>query len=228
MSKFLRYLIYLIAAPVLTVAAYLFAALIGGLIPASVPTVQADEGAEPVTIYLTGTLLHTDIAIPATADVRERYSFLGETAFPLDHPELKYLVFGWGSKAFYTETADYSDIKFQTAWKAATGDEAVLHIGPAGNLETSEDVHAITLTSAQFDRLLDFVDSYFERTSGMPNLLVGESFGFGDVFYRSRGNFNLLNPCNVWVSSALRAAGLNSGIWTPTSYSLLISQKLYN
>jgi len=228
MIRIIKFSICLVAAPVLLVMAYLIVAVIGGLIPASLSTAQAVDESKPVTIYLTGTLLHTDIAVPATRKLREQYGFLRATGFPLDNPNLKYLVFGWGSEVFYTETADYADIKFATAWKAATGDRAVLHIGPAGDLSQSPDVTPLHITENQLEELLEFIDSHLENQFGEPELVEGASFGYGDVFYRAKGNFNLLNPCNVWVSAALRAAGLRSGIWTPTSYSLLISQKLYN
>ena len=76
--------------------------------------------------------------------------------------------------------------------------------------------------------MLNSIDRYFVRKADQPVLLRNKTFGFGDRFYKAEGHFNLLNPCNVWVSEIMKNAGMGSGLWTPTSYSLLLSQYLYN
>jgi len=231
MRRIFQVIATVIGLPFGLVALYLLLALLGGLIPASFntsATASIENGDDDkVTIYLTGTLLHTDIAVPVNAETRERFAFLETTHFPVEADGLAYFVIGWGSEAFYTSTADYSDMELAIAWKAVTGDKAVLHIGPAGNLSKSQDVTAISINRQGLTSMLDYFESYLIHEDGQPALLKGQSFGYGDVFYRARGNFNLLNPCNVWASGALRQAGLVTGIWTPTSYSLLLNQALY-
>lgn len=225
MHRFLKTVLILCLAPIALLCGYLFLALIGGIIPASLGT-ESREG-ETIDLYLTGTLLHTDIAIPVTPDTKAYFSFLAETEFPLNTPALKYFVVGWGSQAFYTQTADYSDIAFSTTWKAITGDDAVLHIGPAQDLEFDESVTKVTVDREGLMNLLKFIDKTLKKNGEKPDLLIGATFGFGDVFYKAHGNFNIFNPCNVWLSGALREAGLPSGIWTPTSYSVALNLWVY-
>ena len=68
----------IVLTPFLLAALYLLAAVIGAIIPASMDAQSIDENGENVTIYLTGTLLHTDIAIPVTPYTRKWFSYLAE------------------------------------------------------------------------------------------------------------------------------------------------------
>lgn len=226
--KWLKRTILFAVLPLIPVCLYLFAALLGGLIPASFKQAETDDRFLEQPIYLVANMLHADIAIPINSLSLEQFSFLREAGVPLENPGLKYLVIGWGSKAFYTSTKDYSDMEAGTVWQAATGDAAVMHVGPAGELSQVADLVPIKISEKGFARLLAFMRKYFKKEDGHPKLIEGASFGYGDVFYESSGHFHLFNPCNVWVSSALQKAGLSSGIWTPTTYSLMLNHYLYN
>ena len=217
----------LIASPILLVVGYLFAALIGALIPASGKSLDSSAKMLAEPIYLTSNLLHTDIAVPVNSITKQQFQFLRDAAVPLDNPELKYLIFGWGSRKFYTSTAQYSDIEFSTAWQAATGDASVMHVGLSGDLAAIEGVRSVEMNEENFKNLLNFILLGFSKHSGEP-ILLEATFGYGDVFYESPDRFNILVPCNTWVSAALRAAGFGTGIWTPTSYSLRLAHWLHN
>jgi len=227
MRKWLFRLGILIISPVLVVALYLVAALVGSLIPASFNSIDEAEGRFEKPVYLLANLLHTDIAIPVNSLTLTEFDFLREAGIPLDNPNLKYLVIGWGSEAFYTSTGEYSDIKFSTAWKAITGDTSVMHIAPAGDLSESSLI-SLNMPDENFAKLVRFISAGFAIRNSKPVHLADKTFGFGDVFYKAEGNFNILNPCNQWVSKALREAGFGTGTWTPTAYSFELSHRLYN
>ena len=55
--------------------------------------------------------IHTDIAIPLDADVLARFEPWCEPAYRPTCPAARYLVFGWGSRAFYIETPTWADLK---------------------------------------------------------------------------------------------------------------------
>lgn len=227
MRKWFFRLVLLLVSPLLLIVVYLIAALIGALIPASLNTIE-DEGSKlERPIYLIANLLHTDIAIPLNSLSLEEFSFLRESGFPLDNPNLEYLVFGWGSEAFYTSTKEYSDIEIETAWKAVTGDKSVMHVAPAGDISDSGLI-ALNMPDENLAKLVSFISASFAKQNSKPVHLTDKTFGFGDVFYKANGNFNILNPCNQWVSEALRKAGFGTGIWTPTAYSFSIGHELYN
>lgn len=228
MRKLIKRTGLLIAAPFLIVLMYLFAALVGGLIPSNIAPQIADSELLENPVYLTSNALHADIAIPVDDNIRERFAFLRQDGFPLDNPNLEYLIIGWGSKEFYTSTANYSDMKFSTIWRAATGDASVIHVAPGGDISKSEGVVEVSMTHEGFDKMLAFISSSFQQNANEPDLLEGATFGYGDLFYEAKGRFNIFTPCNVWVSKALNKAGVSSGIWTPTTYSLLLHHKIYN
>ena len=210
------------------VGVYLLLALAGGLIPVATNKTGSNDQLLEQPVYLVANMLHADIAIPVNSLSLQQFSFLRDAGIPLDNPQLKYLIVGWGSRAFYTSTKNYSDMEFGTIWKAATGDSAVLHVAPAGELAGLNDIIPVRITEKGFARMLKFIKSHFRRETEDPKPLKGASFGYGDVFYESPGHFNIFNPCNIWVSNALREAGLAAGIWTPTTYSLLLNHRLYN
>ncbi|MEM9332774.1 MAG: TIGR02117 family protein [Pseudomonadota bacterium] len=228
MRRWFKWASFIVISPVVLAAAYLFFALLGGLLPGSLaqPKGAGQQLQQPV--YLATNFLHADIAIPINTLSLKQFAFLREAGIPLDNPELRYLLIGWGSKAFYTTTKDYADIRPHTVWRAATGDNSVMHVAPAGDLSQHNEFVQVAITEAGFARMLAFILNTFERTKGKPVLIEGATFGHGDVFYASPQHFNILYPCNVWVSEALHEAGLARGLWTPTTYSLMLNYYLYN
>ncbi len=179
-------------------------------------------------IYLLTSLLHADIAIPVDAEVLRKFSFLKQSGIEMDHANLRYLVFGWGSRAFYTTAGTYADITFAATVKAITSDTAVMHVVPSGQLAQSENSIPIKISEQGFSRLIHFLRNSFENEADdAPFWLPNESHGYGDVFYLSNGNFNIFNPCNVWTGSALKQAGVPVGAWTPTTKSLKWSLKIH-
>jgi len=208
----------LIAIP----AFYLLASVIGALIPGSIET-GADKSApgEPRQIYLLTNPLHADIAIPVDEDVLKRFGFLAQSGIEIAHPGLQYLVFGWGSREFYTTAGSYSDITLSATIKAITGDRSVMHVTPSGQIEKSDNSIAIDVGSAGFSRLLVFLRrSFINDAAGSPIWLEDKSHGYGDVFYQGVGDFNIFKPCNVWTGKALKIAGIQAGSWTPTTFGL--------
>ena len=228
MGRLVRFVTWMLVCALGLPATYLFAAVLGGLLPASLNTNADHERMLEKPVYLSTNMLHADIAIPVNSLSLQQFEFLRTVGFPLDNPDLEYLIVGWGSRAFYTSTKEYSDIEFETVWKAATGDVSVMHVSPARDLAGIEDMIALNVSETGFARLVKFMTASFKVSGHGPILVQGASFGFGDVFYESDGHFSLLTPCNVWVSRGLQEAGLASGLWTPTTYSLLLNNYLYN
>lgn len=218
----------LIAAPFFMVLLYLVAALIGGLVPSGIKQSSTNNPLLEKSVYLTTNALHADIAIPVNAISLQQFAFLQDAGFPLDNSNLEYLIIGWGSREFYTSTANYSDMKLGTVWTAVTGDEAVMHVAPTGDIRKSEGAVKVEMTQSGFENMIAYILDSFKRSHEKPVLLKDATFGYGDLFYEAEGRFNIFNPCNVWVSSALEKAGVSAGIWTPTTYSLLLHHRLYN
>jgi len=233
LKRLLRWTGAAIAVPVLFVCAFLLASYVGAAIPRSTHIAPAAV-AQPsmgttVRIYLLTSPLHTDIAVPADAPGMERFSVLRDAGLPLDHPKLRYIGFGWGSKAFYTTAGTYADIKLSALLKAVFGDSSVMRVVALGDLGASQNVLAYDLSSKGFAALLDGIeDSFGGEGPSQWHHLAGESIGSGDAFYEAKGNFNLLSPCNQWTGRMLARAGVVTGAWTPTTHSLTTSIAWHN
>ena len=206
------------------VAAFLAAATIGGWLPGPAPlsTGNAFDGRPGRTIILLESPLHTDILLPADPDVRARFGFLRGSRVPLNHPALRWLSFGWGSRAFYTTAGSYADIAPGAVWKAATGDAAVMRVVGLPAIDASS-LRRIALSSSGFERLLTRIASSFAVGPDGTPVKIDASIGPDDAFYAATGRFSLFHPCNEWTRKALRAAGVPAGRWTPTAHSLALA-----
>ena len=173
--------------------------------------------------------IHTDIAIPIGPDVLERFAFLEAAGIPLSNPAARWLIFGWGGRAFYLETPTWADLKPMPVLKALTLDRSVMHVDLFGDIpEPHPAVTAFEIGEEAFDRLTAFIDGSFERIGGEPVLIAGASYGSVDRFYEAHGFFNALVGCNTWTARALREAGLRTGWWSPLPPNLAASLRLYN
>ena len=225
-KKGLKIAIAAIMVPFALVLLYLLAALAGGLVKHYPDHRIAANSAveEPVAIYLLSNLLHVDIALPATPEIVEMFGFLDADGFPLRHPELRYIVIGWGAREFYTSTKTLRDIGPTPLFSAITGDNSVMHFIPAKDLSAMTSAGKILVSRNSLLNMAREMGKELRRNSdGLPQLLKGKSHGLGDLFYQAKGNFNVFNPCNVWAAKILRSGGVTTGIWTPTAYSLLMS-----
>ncbi len=223
----MKFLLFAVGGLALVVLAYLGATYVGAAVPASPDaSVQSQASApasgvraDPDRIYLLTTLLHADFAIPVDDALRARFAFLREEGgVPLDNPDLRYLVFGWGSRAFYTQTPSLGDIRPGPTLRAVTGDASVMHVLPARDVSRLPNARAVRLPPGGYERLLDFIEASFDRGAGAPR----PGYGFGDAFFPAVGSFNIFRPCNIWAAAGLRRAGIATGAWTPTTHSLLL------
>lgn len=173
--------------------------------------------------------IHTDIAIPIDASVRARFPFLEEAGVPASHPDARWMVFGWGSRAFYLETPTWSQLKPLPVLKALTIDRSVMRVDVAGEIsELHPAVTGFEVDDAAFGRLLEFIGGSFVEGQGGPVVIPGAGYGSNDRFFEAKGYFNALVGCNTWTARALREAGLTTGLWNPLPVTLSASLGIHN
>lgn len=204
-------------------------AALGTLIPR--PLWRADDAGARSTrrIYVISNPIHTDIAVPVDAALLERFRFLSADGIPAGGEGVRYLVFGWGGRAFYLETPTWSQLKPAPVLKALTVDASVLHVDVAGAIpEPHPAVAGYDVSEQRFATLVDFIEASFARGQAGPVFIAGAGYAATDGFYEANGAFNALAGCNTWTAKALRAAGLRTGWWNPLPWSLTLSMQLYN
>jgi uncharacterized protein (TIGR02117 family) len=211
------------------VVAIVLAVMLGTFIPRPfLPTAAADPVAARHILVLKNPI-HTDIAIPVDDGVRKRFHFLVDAGIPADMAEVRYIVFGWGGRAFYLETPTWSELKVVPVMKALTSDASVMHVDVAGDIvEPHPDVAGFDIGEERFVALLDFIAASFQQGPSGPILVENAAYSSFDRFYEANGRFNALVGCNTWTAAALRIAGLRTGWWNPLPASLGLSMRLYN
>lgn len=212
MRRALRLVALTLALPVL----YLVASVLLPLVPGP----KADLSG-PLTrqIGLLQGVIHTDILIPLTPETRARFGFAEAAGVPLNHPEARWLVLGWGSAGFYTTAGTYADITASAVLTAATGDDAVIRLDALGPLEPAENLRFLHLSETQFQALLDQTSAAFASTTRLDH----PGFTGTDAFFPAHGRFSALRTCNVWLGETFRAAGIAFGLWTPANWSVTLS-----
>jgi uncharacterized protein (TIGR02117 family) len=191
----------------------------------------AEHGAGPANrrILAIANPIHTDIVVPLDPDVRARFDPLVRAGIKADTPGARYLVFGWGSRAFYIETPTWADLKVEPLLSALTLDASVMHVSVAGAVDEAQpSVRRFGLTDAQLDRLLDFIDDSLQIGPNGPIWIADAAYGEFDGFFEAKGNFTAFLGCNTWAAAALRRAGVQTGWWNPLPQTLGLSLDLHN
>jgi uncharacterized protein (TIGR02117 family) len=218
MRKLWRFLVVLVAA-------VLLAAALGMLVPRPLwPAAAAGEGTRRIMVLKNP--IHTDIAVPLDDGVRRRFAFLADSGLPIDAPGARYIVFGWGGRAFYLETPTWSRLRATPVLKALTLDASVMHVDVAGAIkEPHPDVTGFDIDEPHFAALLDYIAASFRNG---PVTIDNAGYSSFDRFYEANGDFNALIGCNTWTAAGLRVAGLRTGWWNPLPTSLWWSLRLYD
>lgn len=173
--------------------------------------------------------IHTDIAIALDSETRSRFSVLEDSGMPLGHPNARWIVFGWGGRAFYIETPTWADLKPMPLLKGLTVDRSVMHVDVVGEIaEPSDTVVAFEIGDAQYEKLLSYIEASFTPKDGVIAAIPDMAYGPNDRFFEANGWFSAVLGCNTWTAKGLREAGLRTGWWNPLPVSLTTSLALYN
>ncbi|GGD40730.1 TIGR02117 family protein [Aureimonas glaciei] len=204
------------------------ALVLGVVLPHAPDAVRRDplasSGARHRVLILSNAI-HTDIALPAVAELRAAFGFLGDAGLPVGREDVAAIVVGRGGRDFYLATPEWTDLRLGTVLRAFAGDAAVLHVGLSPVIDASAPgVTAIDLDDAGLAALTAFVLAAFSRdAAGAPVPVDAPGYGSFDRFYEAEGRFTALAGCNAWTAAALRAAGIPTGLWTPLPATLLWS-----
>lgn len=208
-----RAALVLLAIPAL----YLFAALIGSLVPVNREWQEPEGG---TTVYLRSNGVHVDIVMPALAHGLDWRPLFPASHFRNAPPKPRWFSFGAGERRVYLETPTWWDISPRTLWAALAGGERVMHVdrldAPGPNLR------AIRLRPQEYRRLWAAVRAQFDlEATGRPRRIAHPGYGPDDAFYRGRGKASALSTCNSWVAEQLRLAGVRTSLWPPLAEGLL-------
>lgn len=209
---------------------------LGVLVPRPFPSGSAAVAGSPGApletrrILVLSNPIHTDIALPADPDVLKAFGFVADSGLELDYPGVYWIVFGWGSRAFYIETPTWGHLRAGPVLRAFTWDDSVMHVRRAGDIpQVQHTVTVLELKPQEFESLKSSIASSFEAAKdGSAIPIPGASYDSHDMFFSAHGGFNAQMGCNTWTARMLREAGYATGIWTPLPFALTASLALHN
>ncbi|CAI9685891.1 TIGR02117 family protein [Elizabethkingia anophelis] len=220
MRKILVWSLKLIGSIVGIVILYL---LLGYFIP-FIP-VKAEKTDDPKLIeaYIMTNGVHTDLVVPVKHELMDWSQKVLFSQTKGKNTDFNYIAFGWGDKGFYLDTPTWADLKFSTAFKAAFWmGQSAMHATYYREVKEGEDCKKIMLTVAQYKRLVEYIDSKFDKDQQGNYMFIPTNavYGNDDAFYDARGSYNFLYTCNTWANDGLKAAGQKAALWTPSDFGI--------
>ena len=89
-------------------------------------------------------------------------------------------------------------------------------------MKVGDDCKKMMLTEKQYQQLIHFIDSKFDKDASGKYILIKTDavYGNDDAFYDAKGSYNFTYTCNTWANNGLKAAGQKAALWTPTDFGI--------
>ena len=194
---------------------YACAALVLGLVPVNS---QFREPGGGIDIYLRANNVHADIMLPTRTPLRDWSKMLNVPGIERS----QYISIGWGDRAFYLETKNWSDLRAGNALRALTGiDGSVMHVSATSVPLESGGVQRIRISAQQLQQLITRIDASLTHDArGLPQPVSGAHYSSNDGFFEAQGHYSMFKTCNEWVRSLLADAGVRTARWSPLAAAL--------
>ncbi len=177
-----------------------------------------------IPLYLSSNGAHVDLVLPV------RNALCDWSAdFPTENTKgrnanLQWIAIGWGDKGFYLNTPTWAELKFSTAFKAATAlSSSAVHATYMAQPVPGENCRLLYATEAQYKALIAHIRQALDLdANGKPILIqTNAQYGADDAFYEAKGAYHAFKTCNTWTNSTLKAAGMKACVWTPMAKAIL-------
>jgi uncharacterized protein (TIGR02117 family) len=196
--------------------------LLWGVFAVSLPHIKVNrdfaEAPGGIPIYVCSNGVHTDVCLPVNTPYMDWRKQFAPSTFEAVDSTFQYVAIGWGNKRFYLNTPTWADLTASTAVHALfLLDSSAMHV-TYYKLPPSCDAnycHKISISPGQYRQLIAYVESALDLHNGQVVLFPGKGYDKDDNFYAATGHYGFLKTCNVWTCGALKAAGVEQGLWTP-------------
>ena len=172
-----------------------------------------------VTIYVAGNNFHTNIIVPVRTPEFDWSNQLNLAEIGHQGKNNYYfLSFGWGDRVFYLNTPTLKDVKVLTTLRALLlPTETVVHVQGHLTVPSSSSqyrVKALRISRQGYLNLSQFLISSLARDSEGEPILIQQSHRYSGSFYEANGSYSIFKTCNDWIAIGLRAAEVNTPIWS--------------
>lgn len=194
----------------LALALGLFA--LAGWIGSSIPrNAEWREPADGIEIMVETNGVHTALVLPLVTPQKDWRSDFPASDLAAPDAPYTHVSVSWGQREVFLETPTWWDLRPRTAWNAAMGSAALLHVAQYVRPAAAGDIRPLRLRPHEYARLVAAIERQVlppEQRHTYPGYSVQ------DVFYDTGGSYHAGNTCNQWTSDMLARAGVKTGLWT--------------
>ena len=207
--RLIRALGAILAGIVLAVLLFSLAGWIGSSIPRNGDWREPQQGVE-IMVGTNG--VHTELVVPLVTAAKDWRGEFPTTDLALPSRDYTHIAIGWGEREVFLNTPTWWDLSPLTVLRViGVGGDGLLHVSHYVRPAPSADFRPLTLTLAQYRRLVAAIERSLPRGERVRH----PGYGPRDVFYDAPGRYTASNTCNQWTSNMLAAAGVRTGWWTP-------------
>lgn len=182
---------------------------IGSSIPRNGGWREPEQGIE-IMVGTNG--VHTEIVMPMVTPEKDWRPDFPASDLAVESDEYTHVAVSWGEQEVFLNTPTWWDLRPMTVLRiAGVGGDGLLHVAHYIRPAPSDDNRPLTLTRAQYRRLVAAI----ERSLPRGERVRYDGYGPQDVFYEAPGTYTVTNTCNQWTSDTLAEAGVRTGWWTP-------------
>ncbi|MBM4094212.1 MAG: TIGR02117 family protein [Planctomycetes bacterium] len=192
-----------------------------GLIPVNNAFQPTPGGIE---ILLVSSSVHADVVMPITTDTIDWREHFPANCFRGDTSRATHVAIGWGDRAFFIETPQWSDLRLSTAARALFWPTAsCLHVSMTVPEQLGADARSVTISVREYEQLVTTVNASFRVDANGAKVQVPHvAYSGDDAFFEAHGSYHCLNTCNSWVGRAMRSAGIRTAWLTPLPRTLFL------
>ena len=214
----MKKLLKIIGFSILGLVGFVVLYVLAGLGLGSIGVAEEANAKDDLSIYILTNGVHTDLVMPIKTpqiDWSQQLKFENTKSKRTDY---HFIAIGWGDKGFYLDTPTWAELKFSTAFKAATGlSTAAIHATYYREMKEGPDCVKIDISNNQYQRLVDFIQKDFirQKNGDVTHIQTDAIYTDSDAFYDATGSYSFFHTCNSWTNRALKAAGQKASFWTP-------------
>lgn len=194
-----------------------------GILLSKISVEEEPNTPDEIAIYILTNGVHTDIVMPVKTKIIDWSTEIKYPHTDEANSSYNYIAMGWGDKGFYLQTPTWADLKFSTAFKAATGlGSTAIHTTYYKNMKENKNCRKIMISWSQYNRLVSHINKSFlkDKNGHFIKINTNANYGLTDAFYKATGSYSLFKTCNTWANNTLKASGQKACLWTALDSSI--------
>lgn len=174
--------------------------------------------------------MHINLILPMQNSAFDWKQFLSIEKIGRDTQEnYHYLKFGWGDRDFYMNTPNWSEVKISNVLRALfmPGNPTAMYVQGFSSFPQEKDVEVtcIGVSRKEYLQLASFIQNSFQRNPQGRPVRIQDGSEASSGFYEATGHYSALRTCNTWAAEGLRAANVNTPVWSGLASAVMMHSR---